>query len=701
MTILKTLVNFCISLLLLNSTATANEIIKGDVANYAIGPKPSWAVLPPTPTVPPQTSAAWHYKSHVNLLNASLPQKSTYVQITRAINQAAGLQEAAALEMYFDPSYQQLILHEIKIVRGAQSINMLKPESVKLLRREKNLEQSYYDGVVTASIILSGVQIGDHISYSYTLVGENPVMNARIVDSGPMAVMYAPADYLLRGVIYPASKKLEFSVPSYLTLSQQDLANNLKVNWYSAQTQKKVEITPNTVHADMLGHLLKVSDFQSWQEVSQWGEQLFNRALVADQSITDLAKRLREGKSTEAAALAAIEFVQRDIRYFGIFFGESSHKPNTASSVLSKRFGDCKDKTVLLVTLLRAMGLDAYPILVSGTYKELVADFVPSPYAFDHAIAGFELAGKTYWVDGTRLYGNGPLASRQSWQFGKGLALKADSKLLASSPDRPSDSFDMVANDHFQIDRIADGAVLTTEIRFNGEQAEKVQALLDSPAAASFKQSSFDYYNRRYPQAKELSPLQAKLDPSTGEFVLSRSLQIPDLFTFTEKNALHFEHAAWVIAQAYRLAATPNEVVNLGPLHRLKHTTQINFKEKLFAEERNLNEKTSVEDAAFKLEVAYKITSQDLRFEHSYESLQTSIDPKRYQEYATNVRNAYTKTIANIEVPSFNPDQLPELRNKLVKLDQAIKDQCAPSQTCKQAHSWINFLPPIAYKVIA
>ena len=53
-----------------------------------------------------------------------------------------------------------------------------------------------------------------------------------------------------------------------------------------------------------------------------------------------------------------------------------------------KKYGVCRDKAALLVSMLRLAGLDAYPVLVSvGTRKDAG---VPDPY-FNHAIVGVEL----------------------------------------------------------------------------------------------------------------------------------------------------------------------------------------------------------------------------------------------------------------------------------------------------------------------
>ena len=99
----------------------------------------------------------------------------------------------------------------------------------------------------------------------------------------------------------------------------------------------------------------------------------------------------------------ALRFVQSDIRYVSISIGTNSHRPYAPAVVLHRRYGDCKDKSALLVTILRDLGINAKPVLVSVSYRKGFGDWLPSPKLFDHAIVRVELDGRQYWLDPTAL----------------------------------------------------------------------------------------------------------------------------------------------------------------------------------------------------------------------------------------------------------------------------------------------------------
>ncbi len=87
-----------------------------------------------------------------------------------------------------------------------------------------------------------------------------------------------------------------------------------------------------------------------------------------------------------------------NFRYVSVPLGVNSFRPHSALHVWQNHYGDCKDKANLLNTLLTAVGFKTHLVLVprfSQAYPDLPG------FAFNHAIAEVELAGKTLWIDST------------------------------------------------------------------------------------------------------------------------------------------------------------------------------------------------------------------------------------------------------------------------------------------------------------
>jgi tetratricopeptide (TPR) repeat protein len=134
----------------------------------------------------------------------------------------------------------------------------------------------------------------------------------------------------------------------------------------------------------------------SWQQVADW-----YRALLARQATTSPAMEAQiESLSEQANSLDEIGAMVADkIRYVGLEFGVNAYVPYPSAEVFKRRFGDCKDKSLLMITLLRMVGVEAYLAVVRTSPRGIVENPLPSISLFDHAIV--YLPGRELWFDPT------------------------------------------------------------------------------------------------------------------------------------------------------------------------------------------------------------------------------------------------------------------------------------------------------------
>jgi tetratricopeptide (TPR) repeat protein/transglutaminase-like putative cysteine protease len=145
---------------------------------------------------------------------------------------------------------------------------------------------------------------------------------------------------------------------------------------------------------------VQLSSFADWQQVAQWYAKLQGDRAVVDESVRKKALELTHDATTPTEkAHRLYDYVARNIRYVSISFGVGRLQPHAASEVLQYGYGDCKDKHTLLQSLLKAEGVQSYPVLISS-YRKLDPD-VPSPAQFNHEITVAELGGELTWLDTT------------------------------------------------------------------------------------------------------------------------------------------------------------------------------------------------------------------------------------------------------------------------------------------------------------
>jgi len=128
----------------------------------------------------------------------------------------------------------------------------------------------------------------------------------------------------------------------------------------------------------------------SWLNTGEWLDGLIGDRTKPSPEVASKAAELTAGKSGFLDKVSAItSFLQSNIRYYGIEIGISGFQPHPADEIFRNRYGDCKDKTTLLIAMLSVVNIKAYPVLVD-TSRGAIESAVASPYA-NHMIAAIQV----------------------------------------------------------------------------------------------------------------------------------------------------------------------------------------------------------------------------------------------------------------------------------------------------------------------
>ncbi len=148
------------------------------------------------------------------------------------------------------------------------------------------------------------------------------------------------------------------------------------------------------------------STFRSWDDFRSWYRGAIEGFSEPDDQVKRLAAELTKDKKTEKEKLEALfNYVADDIRYVNYQSGEY-WLPNRPQICLSRKQGDCDDKAILLIALLKVIGVNATPVLVQTRMTAMPSVLLGTKAAaplFDHGIA--YIPGKNgsagQWLDAT------------------------------------------------------------------------------------------------------------------------------------------------------------------------------------------------------------------------------------------------------------------------------------------------------------
>ncbi len=369
------------------------------------GPPPAWVRDIPIDTAFKPSGAA------VDVLLFDQQQKLTpgadesFVEIASRVNSPEGLAILGSLIEPWDPSTQSLAIHRARIIRDGKTIDLLaNGKTFTVLRRETNLEAATIDGRLTATLQPEGLRVGDIVDIAVSWTRREPALS----DHSVTAVFTGLPGSIHRTVV--SSSWLKSRTPHTFQTDDQprfkttDKGDRIELGFEQADAVRP-ESPKGAPPFESLFGLAMLSDFSSWEEVSRSLYPLFDKAtgLAPGSPLhAEIARIAAAHGDAKSRTLAALELVESDVRYLAVLINAGGYTPAAADLTWSRRFGDCKGKTVLLWTLLRGLGVEAVPALVQTAEGDGLDRFPATIDIFDHVILKVNLDGATYWLDGTR-----------------------------------------------------------------------------------------------------------------------------------------------------------------------------------------------------------------------------------------------------------------------------------------------------------
>jgi hypothetical protein len=132
--------------------------------------------------------------------------------------------------------------------------------------------------------------------------------------------------------------------------------------------------------------------FSNWQQMGNWYVDLTRDRRGTSPEMKQKVAELVATASTPLEKMRALaRFAQRDIRYVAIELGIGGWQPHPAPDVFSVRYGDCKDKAILLSAMLQEIRVDSLYVVINterGTVRPETQAYLG---AFDHVILAIKL----------------------------------------------------------------------------------------------------------------------------------------------------------------------------------------------------------------------------------------------------------------------------------------------------------------------
>jgi transglutaminase-like putative cysteine protease len=423
---------------------------------------------------------------------------SYFFHVTKKIINHDGIANAANINVDFNPLKNKVILHQVTVRRGNQVLNRLLPNNIKTLQREPKLERQLYTGRKSIHLFLEDIRVGDIIDYSYTMIDTYTNLSHRFFYDIYLSNSY-PMHELRERLVVP--KKMELSFRQHATKISPHIEESNEYYEYKwcLKNISAVKVEDNIPQDFTPFPWIEIREKKSWNDIACDGAKLYEGSPNLSKDLDQYIKNLSlKNQTIEKQVIDIIRFVQDDVRYMGIANLEMS-APADPSVIFQRRFGDCKDKTMLALTILRSLGIKAYAVYVDTDKKDL-ENLLPSLGVFDHVILLICIGNKKYFIDPTYSFQRGSLENLIQPDFGYALVLNSKTNnLIKMPPHISSKNFQSIEETFDLRHENKKPALFSIKTILKGASADAQREYLRTTKKSDLQDYYLKYYKHFYP----------------------------------------------------------------------------------------------------------------------------------------------------------------------------------------------------------
>jgi hypothetical protein len=235
------------------------------------------------------------------------------------------------------------------------------------------------------SVTFPGVEVGDSIEMTVE-THSKPLIQGHYND----LTLFQSIEPVLRkdvSIDGPASKPLRNVVKNgKLEFSEQKKGGRVVYRWRAVNLPKIEQELAMASLADVATRVV-TGTFRDWKELSKYGDSLNAGKVDSNEAMkAKVAELTKDCAAQEDKILAIFRYVSQKIRYMGSSMDLGAFiEPHQATYTFEKQYGVCRDKSILMMAMLKEIGVRAYDALINvsrSTDPEIPIIF------FEHAICG-------------------------------------------------------------------------------------------------------------------------------------------------------------------------------------------------------------------------------------------------------------------------------------------------------------------------
>lgn len=350
------------------------------------------------------------------------------------IQSQAGVDRYSVLLLSYENATETIEIPYVRVKKADGTVIETPADNIQDMAAEITRQAPFYSDLREKHVAVKGLGVGDVLEYEAHWHMTKPLIPGQFWFAGSIAGDSINLHSQLQ-ISIPRGRQVKWKSPVLKPAITDDAARRT-FTWTTSRLEHKLpdeekkdseQKLYQAVRGKAAAPDVQLSSFQSWEELGTWYNNLQKDREAPSAEIRAKAAEITKNASDDNAKLNAIyNYVSTQFHYIGVAFGIGRYQPHSAAEVLGNQYGDCKDKQTLLASLLDAVGIKAYPALISSS-RDVDPD-VPSPAQFDHLIGAVPQGSSFTWLDTTS----------EVAPFGYLMSVLRDKHALVIPPDKPA-----------------------------------------------------------------------------------------------------------------------------------------------------------------------------------------------------------------------------------------------------------------------
>jgi len=364
------------------------------------------------------------------------------------------------IPVFFNSFYEDIDLDFARTIKEDGTVLDVSSDAIQIKTYPDYSGGKTYTDMRVLAFSLPALDVGTLFEYQVTLKQKTPVIETRWLDRFPFNLVLHNLSYPYSTRVDPVYKsRFILTVPReekfLFELQNAELSpvirteGDHKIYLWEANDLPAISLEEGMPYLYDIVPGIILSSLADWNEFAQWAREKFYSRIALTPEIRAKAKELTGDRNPVLEQIEALyNFVQKGIDYLQADLDRGGYTPHYANEILQNRYGDCKDQVILLISLLQAVGIDAFPALIDPYSDREVNSSIPYQY-FSHLIVYIPLENDTLWLDTTPENTQFPRlhwGNQNRWVFvidGKGGKFL---KIPSSEPEDNSGAFEISFN---------------------------------------------------------------------------------------------------------------------------------------------------------------------------------------------------------------------------------------------------------------